>query len=158
MFLHHVCSEYKDKHRWKILYIMRHHLLSWHQLLRPMINDYWLVYVMTATTRSTFVWKQVMTANAFNRVPIIPQVALRLSNQTNWATKEIALPNVTLDWLASWHFPTQPLPASASEPVGIRPVVWKWSTKVRSTNQNLRNQWWSNKTKRIIHVPLISRF
>lgn len=40
--------------------------------------------------------------------------------------KEITLPNVSLDWTRELVIPTvNPLPASASEPVGVRPVVWK---------------------------------
>lgn len=59
--------------------------------------------------------------------PIIPRVTSTvIKPKPIERPREITLPNVTLDWSRELVLPTvNPLPASASEPVGIRPVNWK---------------------------------
>ena len=120
--------EYKDKHRWEDIA----YNASPSGLLTSTVKTYDKRLVDWGARDDRHNWSTLYetgyaSANAGLGVPIIPQVASTvIKPKPIERPKEIALPNVTLDWTRELVLPTiNPLPASASEPVGIRPVVWK---------------------------------
>ena len=120
--------EYKDKHRWEdIVYNA-----SPSGLLTSTVKTYDKRLVDWGARDDRHNWSTLYetgyaSAAAGLGAPIIPRVASTvIKPKPIERPREITLPNVTLDWTRELVLPTvNPLPASASEPVGIRPVVWK---------------------------------
>ena len=120
--------EYKDKHRWEDIA----YNASPSGLLTSTVKTYDKRLVDWGARDDRHNWSTLYetgyaSAAAGLGAPIIPRVASTvIKPKPIERPREITLPNVTLDWTRELVLPTiNPLPASASEPVGIRPVNWK---------------------------------
>lgn len=120
--------EYKDKHRWEDIA----YNASPSGLLTSTVKTYDKRLVDWGARDDRHNWSTLYetgyaSAAAGLGAPIIPRVTSTvIKPKPIERPREITLPNVTLDWSRELVLPTvNPLPASASEPVGIRPVNWK---------------------------------
>lgn len=120
--------EYKDKHRWQDVA----YKASDSGLLTSTVKTYDKRLVDWGARDDRHNWSTLYetgyaSALASLGAPVMPNVSsVVIKPQPIERPREITLPNVTLDWSRELVLPTvNPLPASASEPVGIRPVNWK---------------------------------